>query len=769
METRLATASWANAAVVAEKYCFKAGRFWLGRSATGETLGYNDDRHVCLVAGTRGGKGTSQIVNNLAWWPGSAVIVDPKGENAPLTSARRGFGAAHIDGMGQFVQVLDPFNECAKVVDPRYRAQFNPFDAIDPKSEDAIDEAGLLADALIVIREGGETSWDEMARSLVRGLILHILTSPDYVGMRNFTTLRELIMRGEWVGVQVLEEENARRFQSQIMLSRLGKTGWDEKTASFIAEPVATDFDPVPVPSPYKLLFDLMKANPRCDGVIAGVGAMFGEMVATAPKQFMGVLQSAMRNTEFADSPGMKRVTEKSTFKLSELKTRREGMTVYLTLPSRYRRTHFRWLRMMLTLTINEMQKTKGKPACGHPVLFCLDEFAGLKRMEDIENAAAEIAGYGVKLYFVLQTLEQLKNVYKDNWETFLANAGLKVFFSIEDQFTRKYVSELAGEAEVIRQVRSSSLGTNVQENWNTGRSWGSSGGTSETINRNWSHGRGASGSTNWSHTDGKSRGTSGGGSFATTESTSVSFGPGGLFGSDVYKGSSGGTSISNSVNSGWNESENSSDTYGGNSGWTVNLSLGGGDAVGTTRTWTEGGNTSQGGGVGQSQTVTVSETVHVRPLLRPDEVARIFGRIDEKDSPHYPGLALVMVAGKAPFIVRRVNYYEDVGFLRCFDKHPDHPFPVPSSWFQQLDVESFCIWRKAARTETVASRGSLNPVKRCGPVKWLQKCGSGAQNSISMRRWTALSRKPMKGTLKKRTASLPLFGSSAFPARNKK
>ena len=79
---------------------------------------------------------------------------------------------------------------------------------------------------------------------------------------------------------------------------------------------------------------------------------------------------------------------------------------------------------MMIALTVTEMEKVRGRPATGHPVLMVLDEFAGLKRMEVIENAVAQIAGYGVKLFFVLQSLEQLKAVYKDNWETFLANSG---------------------------------------------------------------------------------------------------------------------------------------------------------------------------------------------------------------------------------------------------------------------------------------------------------------------------------------------------------
>ena len=156
------------------------------------------------------------------------------------------------------------------------------------------------------------------------------------------------------------------------------------------------------------------------------------------------------------------------------------------------------------------MEKVRGRPATGHPVLMVLDEFAGLKRMEVIENAVAQIAGYGVKLFFVLQSLEQLKAVYKDNWETFLANSGLKVFFNLEDNFSRDYVSKLIGETEVIREVRSESDSTSESESTSRsvsrseshGRS--SSTGTSENEGTNSSVSSGTSGGSNWSRTKGK-------------------------------------------------------------------------------------------------------------------------------------------------------------------------------------------------------------------------------------------------------------------------
>src|ERR1019366_7695840 len=110
---------------------------------------------------------------------------------------------------------------------------------------------------------------------------------------------------------------------------------------------------------------------------------------------------------------------------------------------------------------------------------------AGLKRMEAIENAVAQIAGYGVKLFFSLQSLEQLKAVYKDNWETFLANSGLKVFFNVEDNFSRDYVSKLIGETEVIREVRSASDSTSESESLSRSASRSTSHGVSETDGTN--------------------------------------------------------------------------------------------------------------------------------------------------------------------------------------------------------------------------------------------------------------------------------------------
>src|SRR5665213_2312995 len=100
MTTRIATAEWADPAFVEQSYLYHDGTVWLGRSASESqvALGYRDDRHVCLVGGSRGGKGTTSILPALLTWPGSICVLDPKGENATVSAARRGPGSVNSKG-----------------------------------------------------------------------------------------------------------------------------------------------------------------------------------------------------------------------------------------------------------------------------------------------------------------------------------------------------------------------------------------------------------------------------------------------------------------------------------------------------------------------------------------------------------------------------------------------------------------------------------------------------------------------------------------------
>jgi type IV secretory pathway TraG/TraD family ATPase VirD4 len=437
----LGTARWLAPESAVERFRYSgslfAGRVWIGQGFDRETspLGYDDDRHVCLVSGSRGGKGIGVIIPNLCFWPGSAIVVDPKGENATVTARRRGGGSAWAHGCGQKVCILDPFGEVQ--LPAPLKARYNPLDAIDPKGELAIDDAGRIAAALVVVESRTEPYWELAARNLIKGLILHVISASYLSDYRNLLGVRRLLTQGDW-----------------LTLERMRATG-----------EVSDD----EMPSAFQVLWSRMRRNRAFNGVVAGVGE---QMIGMAEKQLSGVLEAARTNTEFLDSIPMQRILGASDFDLGELKTNPRGLTVYLTLPQRFMETHYRWLRLMIVLAVGEMERIKGRPATGHPTLFLLDEFAGLKRMEVIENAAAQAAGFGIKFMFVVQNLAQLNEVYEKSWETFFGNSGLKMFFQIDDDFSRQYLSRQLGELETVRQTRSGSQSSSTSDSVTTGDSW---------------------------------------------------------------------------------------------------------------------------------------------------------------------------------------------------------------------------------------------------------------------------------------------------------
>ena len=119
-------------------------------------LRFSGEGHVLTVAPTRAGKGVSAVIPNLLDYPGSVLVTDPKGENYAVTATWR-------EALGHTVHAFDPFG----VV--QGEARYNPLDLIDAASVEAVDDARLLADMLVLpgAREGEQAFWNEEARGVL--------------------------------------------------------------------------------------------------------------------------------------------------------------------------------------------------------------------------------------------------------------------------------------------------------------------------------------------------------------------------------------------------------------------------------------------------------------------------------------------------------------------------------------------------------------------------------------------------------------------------
>lgn len=244
-QPRVGTAKWANPFVAAEALPYEPGAIWLGRNPlnSNQALGYKDDRHVLLCAGTRAGKGRSMIVSNLALWPGSICTIDPKGENATVLANRRGSGSEYCDGLGQDTYVLDPFR-CAQV-DHSHRAYFDPLSTLNGNSPDLPRMAGRLAEAMTIDPGGEGGQWAKRGQNMIRTIIMHVMTDDAFAqeddagrSLRSITTVRRLIAAGDtWAHNMLVEMGADNPF------------------------------------SPMELLWDAIAHNPAFDGVISDQGA----------------------------------------------------------------------------------------------------------------------------------------------------------------------------------------------------------------------------------------------------------------------------------------------------------------------------------------------------------------------------------------------------------------------------------------------------------------------------------------------------------------
>lgn len=347
----------------------------------GHEIGVADDRHMITIAGSRAGKGRSAVIPNMLRYAGSVLAIDPKGELATITAKAR-------SNLGQKVCVLDPFSTTGS----EFRTAFNPLAHIRSPVEDAV----LIADALIVSDEK-DPHWTESARTFLEGVIIDVATSPRFEGNRDLVVVRDLIAEGDiFEGDDGEIERGLHALEGYMRMSD--------------------------VPAVRRAAADFFERPDR---------------------ERDSVLSTARRHLRALSFPEIEEVLRGDSFDLAELKSGR--MTVFLCLPGRHMGTCGRWLRLFVNLALQAMEKTPGPPAAGCPVLFVLDEFASLGHMRQIEDAAGQIAGYGVKLWPILQDLGQLKALYKDRWETFMGNAGVLQFFGNNDLTTLEWISKRLG------------------------------------------------------------------------------------------------------------------------------------------------------------------------------------------------------------------------------------------------------------------------------------------------------------------------------------
>lgn len=374
----------------------------IGRNpGTGRLLRYDGPAHLITLAPTRAGKGVGTVIPNLLGVDRSVLVIDPKGENARIAGeARRRLGTTHV---------LDPFE-----VSGMPSAAYNPLDRLTPDSLDLGEDAASLTEALVMDPSGqvSEAHWNEEAKAILGGLIMFCVCHEDR-DRRTLATVRE-----------------------------------------YLTLP----------PEKLRALLELMQDSDAAGGLIARAANRF---LGKADREAASVLSNAQRHTHFLDSPRIARCMTRSDFAFSDLRHR--ITSVFLVLPPNRMDAYSRWLRLLVSQALQDIARDAeasvgaqgASQRLSTPALFLLDEFAALGRLEAVERAMGLMAGYGLQLWPILQDMSQLKDLYGDRANTFIANAGVQQVFGVNDFETAKWLSQMIGQETTGFQTDSYKPGDN--------------------------------------------------------------------------------------------------------------------------------------------------------------------------------------------------------------------------------------------------------------------------------------------------------------------
>lgn len=351
----------------------------------GGIYGYKKNGHHLTLGGTRGGKGINLIVPNLlgiSSYTGSWFIVDVKGELAAIS-------ARFQQDSGQNVYILDPWG-----IHTKEGATYNPLDLVanqtDPDNQ--IDDISIIAEMIVPRDSKGDQFWDNKARSLIAGMILHLIITEE---KQNHT----LAKIWEW-----------------LRLPMVGENSLEE----LIADMVVSD-----------------------SAIVQATGNEYASIIHSSEKMFQSILATAQEKTDFLKSPALQKSLAASNFNINNITNGKT--TLYVIIPPDKLSSHSQWLRLVMTTALRSAVRNHDKR-----ITFLLDEFAALGYLPEMKTALSTYAGYNITMWPIVQDLGQLKSIYGDVWETYISNTAVRHFLSVSDVFSLEYISKLMGTKTTV-------------------------------------------------------------------------------------------------------------------------------------------------------------------------------------------------------------------------------------------------------------------------------------------------------------------------------
>ncbi|MEV8468570.1 conjugal transfer protein TraG [Fluviibacterium sp. DFM31] len=177
------------------------------------------------------------------------------------------------------------------------------------------------------------------------------------------------------------------------------------------------------------------------------------ELLNKSENERSGVLSTAMSFLSLYRDPVIAAVTRRCDWRIDDLVSDARPLTLYLVVPpSDISRTK-PLVRLILNQIGRRLTEELNNTNRKHRLLFMLDEFPALGRLDFFESQLAFMAGYGLKAFLIAQSLNQIEKAYGQN-NAILDNCHVRVAFATNDERTAKRLSDALGTTTELRAMK---------------------------------------------------------------------------------------------------------------------------------------------------------------------------------------------------------------------------------------------------------------------------------------------------------------------------
>ena len=190
---------------------------------------------------------------------------------------------------------------------------------------------------------------------------------------------------------------------------------------------------------------EVTMASPILNGELADMAAeLHYKLTAQDTRQVDSFLEGAVQAlAAFSASGWLAESTSTCDFRFKDLKE--HPATVYLIADPTKMKVFAPWMGLMVWAAITELTRCRNTK----PIFFLLDEATNFKT-EDLSNKLTGLREFGIRVWFVIQELEEYARVYgRESLETLLSQTEVKQIFGASGAKTCELISRMLGEQTI--------------------------------------------------------------------------------------------------------------------------------------------------------------------------------------------------------------------------------------------------------------------------------------------------------------------------------